>query len=157
MQRRSLSPIQWEGLSTPLPICENGDQIFEGVWYTHSSHVFKAPLLIWRGLFCPEKGFGMSKAEQERFSLWRNRDYLLLWGGQVISMTGSQVSQLVFPLLILALTHSPAQTGIAAALQSLPYLILSLPAGALVDRWNRKRVMIFCNLRRFLSVASVNP
>src|SRR5579859_4139231 len=122
---------------------------------THSSHVFKAPLLIWRGLFCPEKGFGMSKAEQERFSLWRNRDYLLLWGGQVISMTGSQVSQLVFPLLILALTHSPAQTGIAAALQSLPYLILSLPAGALVDRWNRKRVMIFCNLGRFLNVASV--
>jgi predicted MFS family arabinose efflux permease len=95
------------------------------------------------------------KAEHKHLPLWRNRDYLLLWGGQVVSVTGSQVSQLVFPLLILALTHSPAQAGIAAALRSLPYLVLSLPAGALVDRWNRKRVMIFCDLGRFLGIASV--
>ena len=87
--------------------------------------------------------------------LWRNRDYLLLWGGQVVSQTGSQVSQLAFPLLILALTHSPAQAGAAAALRTIPYLILSLPAGALVDRWDRKRVMIFCDLGRFLSMASI--
>jgi predicted MFS family arabinose efflux permease len=87
--------------------------------------------------------------------LWRQRDYLLLWGGQVVSLTGSQVSQLAFPLLILALTHSPAQAGIAAALRTIPYLALSLPAGALVDRWNRKQVMIFCDLGRFLSMASV--
>lgn len=87
--------------------------------------------------------------------LWRNRDYLLLWSGQVVSMTGSQISQLAFPLLILALTRSPAQAGIAAALRTLPYLLLSLPAGALVDRWNRKQVMIFCDLGRYLSMASV--
>ena len=97
----------------------------------------------------------MSNAGPKPLPLWRNRDYLLLWGGQVVSLTGSQVSQLAFPLLILALTHSPAQTGIAAALQSLPYLVLSLPAGALVDRWNRKLVMIFCNLGRGLCIASV--
>jgi predicted MFS family arabinose efflux permease len=65
------------------------------------------------------------------------------------------VSQLAFPLLILALTHSPAQAGIVAALRTIPYLVLSLPAGALVDRWNRKQVMIFCDLGRFLSMASV--
>ncbi|GCE20770.1 hypothetical protein [Dictyobacter kobayashii] len=53
--------------------------------------------------------------------LWRHRDYLLLWSGQVVSQTGSQVSQLAFPLLILALTHSPAQAGIAAALRTLPF------------------------------------
>ncbi|GHO88810.1 MFS transporter [Dictyobacter formicarum] len=87
--------------------------------------------------------------------MWRNRDYLLLWGGQVASVTGSQVSQLAFPLLILALTHSPAQAGIAAALRTIPYLLLSLPAGALLDRWNRKQVMIFCDLGRFLCMASI--
>ncbi|WP_165422780.1 MFS transporter [Ktedonosporobacter rubrisoli] len=87
--------------------------------------------------------------------LWRNRDYLLLWSGQIISQTGSQVSQLAFPLLILALTHSPAQAGIAAALRTIPYLVLSLPAGALVDRWDRKKLMIFCDLGRFLSMTSI--
>jgi predicted MFS family arabinose efflux permease len=87
--------------------------------------------------------------------LWRNRDYLLLWGGQIISTSGSQVSQLAFPLLILALTHSPAQAGIASALRTIPYLVLSLPAGALVDRWNRKLVMIVCDTGRCLSMASI--
>jgi hypothetical protein len=49
-------------------------------------------------------------------SLWRNRDYMLLWSGQLVSSVGGQVSQLAFPLLILALTHSPAQAGLAGPL-----------------------------------------
>jgi MFS family permease len=90
-----------------------------------------------------------------RPSLWRNRDYMLLWSGQLVSNIGSQVSQLAFPLLILALTHSPAQAGIAAALRALPYLILSLPAGALIDRWDRKLVMIICDVGRALALGSI--
>jgi MFS family permease len=88
-------------------------------------------------------------------SLWRNRDYLLLWSGQIISSVGTQASQLAFPLLILALTKSPAQAGIAGALRVLPYIIFSLPAGALVDRWDRKRVMILCDIGRGLCLASI--
>src|SRR5258708_2345912 len=88
-------------------------------------------------------------------SLWRNRDYLLLWSGQAVSLVGTQGSQLAFPLLILALTHAPAQAGIAGALRALPYLVLSLPAGALVDRWNRKRVMILCDSGRALALGSI--
>ena len=88
-------------------------------------------------------------------SLWRNRDYMLLWSGQLVSSVGTQVSQLAFPLLILALTHSPAQAGLAAALRALPYLIFSLPAGALIDRWDRKRVMILCDTVRALALGSI--
>jgi MFS family permease len=88
-------------------------------------------------------------------SLWRNRDYMLLWSGQLVSSVGTQVSQLAFPLLILALTHSPAQAGIAGALRALPYLIFSLPAGALIDRWDRKRVMIICDTVRALALGSI--
>ena len=87
--------------------------------------------------------------------LWRNRDYMLLWSGQVVSNMGSQVSQLAFPLFILLLTHSPVQAGLAGALRALPYLIFSLPAGALIDRWDRKRVMILCDSGRALALGSI--
>src|SRR5437899_48048 len=87
--------------------------------------------------------------------LWRNLDYMLLWSGQIVSNTGTQVSQLAFPLLILAVTHSPAQAGFAGALRALPYLLFSLPAGALIDRWDRKRTMILCDVGRALSLGSI--
>src|SRR3954452_5014999 len=66
--------------------------------------------------------------------LWRNSNYMLLWSGQVVSVIGTGATQIVYPLLILALTNSPAAAGVAAALGSIPYIIFSLPAGALVDR-----------------------
>lgn len=88
-------------------------------------------------------------------SLWRNRDYMILWGGQLVSSVGSMVSELAFPLLILAVTHSPAAAGFATALRFGPYLLLMLPAGALIDRWNRKRVMICCDVGRALALGSI--
>ena len=88
-------------------------------------------------------------------SLWRNRDYMLLWGGQVVSTLGSSAAGIIYPLLILALTDSPGAAGVAAALRALPYLLFSLPVGALIDRWNRKRVMIVCDGLRALVVLTV--
>lgn len=88
-------------------------------------------------------------------SLWRNRDYLLLWGGQTLSNIGSAVSELAFPLLTLLVTHSPAQAGYVAALRALPALFMTLPAGALVDRWDRRRIMLACDSGRALSLASI--
>src|SRR5438552_3071981 len=87
--------------------------------------------------------------------LWRNRDYMLLWSGQLVSTLGSAASQVVFPLLILAITNSPAAAGIAGALFMLPYALFSLPAGALIDRWDRKRVMVLCDTGRALVFASI--
>jgi len=88
-------------------------------------------------------------------SLLRNRDYMLLWLGQLVSSMGSGVSGMAFPLLILAITRSPADAGLAGLLRTLPYLFLSLPAGALIDRWDRKRVMILCDSIRALNAASI--
>jgi MFS family permease len=88
-------------------------------------------------------------------SLWRNRDFLLLWSGQTVSVFGTNVSRLALPLLVLALTQSPAQAGLLTAVELLPYLLLSLPAGALVDRWNRKALMIWCDTARWLALGSV--
>lgn len=87
--------------------------------------------------------------------LWRNRDYLLLLSGQAISQTGTQVSQCAAPLLILLLTKSSTLAGGIFGLVLVPNLILSLLAGALIDRWNRNRVMIVCDTMRFFALASV--
>ncbi len=97
----------------------------------------------------------MNKQSAHR-SLWRNREYLLLWlGEQGISALGTGISQLAFPLLILTLTDSPAAAGFSAALQQVPPLLFSLPAGALTDRWDRKRVMLVCALGLLLCVGSI--
>ncbi len=101
---------------------------------------------------------GMGEADivaPKRIPLWRNRDYMLLWSGQIVSSVGTRVSQLAFPLLVLALTHSPAQAGLIAALRGLPYALFILPAGAMVDRWNRKRVMILCDAGRAIALGSI--
>lgn len=87
--------------------------------------------------------------------LWKNRDYLLLWFGQGVSVLGTYVSQLAFPLLVLALTGSPAQAGFVAAARSVPWLLFALPAGALVDRWDRKLTMILCGLGSALALGSI--
>lgn len=87
--------------------------------------------------------------------LWRNRAFLLLWSGQAISVTGTTASRITFPLLVLYLTNSPFQAGLVSALETVPFLILGLPAGALIDRWNRKRVMILCDTIRALAYAVI--
>ncbi len=87
--------------------------------------------------------------------LWRNRDYLLLWSGQAISSIGSQLSQFALPLFVLAFSGSPVWAGVAGGLRSIPYVVFSLPAGALADRWDRKRMMLVCDSIRALCLASI--
>jgi MFS family permease len=87
--------------------------------------------------------------------LWRNRDFLLLWTGQVVSTIGTRVSGLAYPLIVLAITGSAAQAGLVAAAQTAPFLIWFLPAGALVDRWPRKQIMLAADAGRAVALASV--
>ncbi len=88
-------------------------------------------------------------------SIWRNRDYMLLWSGQLASTLGTAASQVIVPLLILAITGSAEDAGIAGALRFIPYLVFSLPVGALIDRWDRKAVMIRCDVGRAIAVATI--
>lgn len=107
----------------------------------------------WEVVRAPEQPHTLSAKKLP--PLWHNRDYMLLWSGQVVSVIGTGATQIVYPLLILALTDSPAAAGVAAALGSIPYIIFSLPAGALIDRWDRKRVMIYCDLGRALTLITI--
>jgi predicted MFS family arabinose efflux permease len=87
--------------------------------------------------------------------LWRNRDYLLLWGGQAVSTVGDGMLSLALPLFVLDMTHSPALAGLVDGMYIIAYVVLSLPAGALVDRWDRKRTMILCDAARGLLLLGV--
>ena len=87
--------------------------------------------------------------------LRRNRDFMLLWSGQVVSAIGSEITYVAYPLLVLALTHSPAKAGLTGFCVTIPWLAFTLPAGALVDRWNRKHVMIVADLGRVLALTSI--
>ncbi len=81
-----------------------------------------------------------------RASLWRNHDFMLLWAGQTVSTLGSSMSFFVFPLIGLAMTGSTTQAALAGGAYSLGQVASRLPAGVLVDRWNRRRVMVVSNL-----------
>lgn len=87
--------------------------------------------------------------------LWRQREFMLLWSGQVVSTLGSSASGIVITLLVLAMSGSPAAAGLVGALGIVPYILLSLPVGVWVDRWNRQRVMVWCDFGRAAASASV--
>jgi MFS family permease len=74
----------------------------------------------------------------------------MLWIGQVLSDLGSYVGQLAYPLLILALTHSPLIAGAVGTITSGVAFVVRLPAGALSDRLDRRRTMIVCDSVRAL-------
>jgi MFS family permease len=85
--------------------------------------------------------------------LRRNRDFRMLWTGQLLSDTGTQVGGLAYPLLILALTHSAALAGVAGTARAVTLLCLQLPAGALADRFDRRLTMIACDIVRAVLLA----
>jgi MFS family permease len=76
--------------------------------------------------------------------LIRNRDYVVLLSSQTVSSLGSAMSAFVFTLLAVDVTGSAAQAGLVGGAYALGAALTSLPAGALVDRWNRKTILICC-------------
>jgi MFS family permease len=74
--------------------------------------------------------------------LRRNRDFLLLQAGQLLSSFGSNMSRIAYPLLVLAVTHSAANAGYVSAVLFAPMLAFNLVAGIAADRFERKRLMI---------------
>lgn len=87
--------------------------------------------------------------------LSRNRTYHQLWGAQALSEIGFSASTIAFPLLVLALTGSPAKAGLVMGADAAAQLVAGLPAGALADRWSRKRIMLCCEAAQAVAAASV--
>jgi MFS family permease len=92
----------------------------------------------------------------ERPSLWRSRNFLLLWSGQTVSELGTRISSIAVPLLAANdLEASVFQISLLTFLAWLPYLLFSLPAGILADRVDQRKLMIICDLGRMALMLSL--
>jgi hypothetical protein len=88
-------------------------------------------------------------------SLWRNREFVLLEAGRLLSNVGTGATTIAYPLLVLALTHSPAKAGIVGFARLIPSALFSLVAGVVADRYNRKRLMIGADCARAAAVGGL--
>lgn len=89
-------------------------------------------------------------------SLWRHGDFLRLWVGQSVSELGSSVTGLALPLVaVVALHASTLAVGLLTAASSIAFLLIALPAGAIVDRLAKRKLMLWCDAARLVLVGSV--
>lgn len=84
-----------------------------------------------------------------------NKNFTFYLIGIAFSNIGSAFTTFVFPLMILKFTGSAFQVGIVSALSFIPYAILGLPAGALIDRLNKKTIMKCADIIRLISYLSI--
>ncbi|HEY2552870.1 MAG TPA: MFS transporter [Streptosporangiaceae bacterium] len=88
----------------------------------------------------------MTSAPQQRHTL--GRDFWLYFGGQLTSQVGSSFTLFALPLLVFKLTGSATSLGLTTAANLVPYLLFGLVLGALVDRIDRKRMMLLTDIGR---------
>jgi MFS family permease len=75
-------------------------------------------------------------------------------GGNLISFFGDQIYLIALPLIVLAITSSPLSMGIVAALERIPILIQPF-TGVLADNFNRKKILMVCDLGRFITIGTL--
>jgi MFS family permease len=87
--------------------------------------------------------------------LWRNRDFMLLQAGQLLSTFGSNISGIAYPLLALAVTHSAQEAGYVGAVVFGSMLLFNFPAGVAADRYDRRTLMIVSDALGAASVGTL--
>jgi MFS family permease len=91
-----------------------------------------------------------------RSELWRHHNFLKLWAGQTISLFGTEITRIAFPLTAVVLLHaSPAQMGLLIAAQFAPFLLLGFFAGTWVDRWRCQPILLWTSLGQAVFLASI--
>ena len=89
------------------------------------------------------------------FRLFKSRNFVIFWFGEMVSVIGDHISLIAFPWLVLQMTGSATLTGLVFAVQGIPRAILMLAGGAVVDRTSPRLVMLVTNALRFFLVMFV--
>ncbi|MFS1516600.1 MFS transporter [Bacillus sp. SCS-151] len=84
--------------------------------------------------------------------MFKNRNFLLLWSGQLVSIFGNRFSELVIPLIILQVTDSPLKAGVVAVSTHIAPLLFSIPAGVWIEQRSKKAVALVSELIRALTM-----
>jgi predicted MFS family arabinose efflux permease len=96
------------------------------------------------------------KVRSPQGGLLRRRGFRLFWIGETTSSVGSAMTVVALPLVgVLVLHASTFVVGLLGAVAWAPYLVIGLPAGAWVDRWPKRPLMLACDAVSFLAFASV--
>ncbi|MFI9551846.1 MFS transporter [Nonomuraea endophytica] len=83
------------------------------------------------------------------------RSFRFLWSSSALSNLADGVLKVGTPLLAVTLTRSPAEVALAGVATTLPWLLLALPAGAVADRQDRRRIMVLANAFRAALLVAV--
>ena len=89
------------------------------------------------------------------FSVFRKRDFRLLWSAQLVSTVGTALTDLAAGILVFKATNSALSVGLMFMAASIPTLIVGLIAGVFVDRYNRRTIMVVADVLRALIVVSI--
>lgn len=82
--------------------------------------------------------------------LWQNRNFRLLFTASACTNMGDGLLAVAFPWFATLLTRDPLLIGLGAAARQAPWLLLALPAGVITDRFNRRNILLWCDLLRLL-------
>jgi len=88
-------------------------------------------------------------------ALRRNRDFVLLQAGELLSSAGTAVTALAYPLVVLAASGSPARAGLVTFARLAPFGVLGLFAGVAADRWDRRALMVGADAVRALALTTL--
>ena len=86
------------------------------------------------------------KGKEPKIKLGKN--YWILWSASVVSNLGDGVALIAYPWLASAVTRDPILIALIAVAQRLPWLVFSLPAGVITDRFDRKKIMMWSSIFR---------
>lgn len=98
---------------------------------------------------------GSSTGRPSPFAVFRRRDFTLLWLAQFISTLGNGLTSIAAAILVYRATGSALSVGLMLMAAALPTLLVGLVAGVFVDRFDRKRIVVACELLRGLLVISI--
>ena len=91
-----------------------------------------------------------------RPSLWRHADFRKLWAATTVSVLGSQVTMIAVPFIALTMLHATVlEVSLLAAVEMLPFLLFTLPAGAYLDRIRRRPVLVAADIARGVTLMSI--